>query len=167
MSATVILTVISGSLKGLEFEFSDHITFIIGRGKDCYIRLPDDEIHLNISRHHCLFNINPPLIWVRDLGSKNGTYVNGQKIGQRRSHQSLDYGLEMNLPEYNLTNGDEIAIGQVIFRVSISLDNSNLNLPMIEGYTLLRELGKEGNKIVYLANNHITGQLVALTVRLP
>ena len=40
-------------------------------------------------RRHCLLDINPPDIRVRDFGSLNGTYVNGTMIGQRE--QDLSY----------------------------------------------------------------------------
>ncbi|KYC36281.1 hypothetical protein WA1_52005 [Scytonema hofmannii PCC 7110] len=40
------------------------------------------------SRYHCLLDINPPDIRVRDFGSRNGTYVNGKKIGQRQPKQA-------------------------------------------------------------------------------
>jgi len=35
-----------------------------------------------------LLDINPPDIRVRDFGSKNGTFVNGEKIGQREAYQT-------------------------------------------------------------------------------
>ncbi|MFW5666731.1 MAG: FHA domain-containing protein, partial [Coleofasciculus sp.] len=81
MSAKVILTVITGSLKGKNFEFSDRTTCILGRAKDCHPRLPNDRYHKTISRYHCLLDINPPDIRIRDFGSLHGTYVNGKIIG--------------------------------------------------------------------------------------
>lgn len=81
MSAKVILTITKGNLKGQKFEFDSRTTCIIGRADDCYPKIPDDEYHRTISRYHCLLDINPPNIRVRDFGSKNGTFVNGQKIG--------------------------------------------------------------------------------------
>jgi pSer/pThr/pTyr-binding forkhead associated (FHA) protein len=43
---------------------------------------------MRISRYHCLLDINSPDIRVRDLGSLNGTIVNGKKIGQRQRNQT-------------------------------------------------------------------------------
>ncbi|MDF0552306.1 FHA domain-containing protein [Kamptonema sp. UHCC 0994] len=51
-----------------------------------------EENHRTISRYHCLLDINPPDIRVRDFGSKNGTFVNGKKIGQRQANQTPEEG---------------------------------------------------------------------------
>src|ERR1700704_2250284 len=88
MPAKVTLTVTKGKLKGEEFVFDDRTTCIIGRANDCSPCVPDDQDHKTISRHHCLLDINPPDIRVRDFGSLNGTYVNGHKIGQRTRQQT-------------------------------------------------------------------------------
>ena len=93
MSTKIILTVISGNLKGKKFEFSDRTTCIIGRAQDCTLRLPNNEYHKTISRYHCLLDINPPHIRVRDFGSLHGTYINGKIIGKRESNQTPQEGL--------------------------------------------------------------------------
>lgn len=50
-------------------------------------RHPDNEVQIDsmaVSRHHCLLERGPQGGWtVEDLGSNNGTYVNGSRIGQR------------------------------------------------------------------------------------
>ncbi|KJU85338.1 serine/threonine protein kinase-like protein, partial [Candidatus Magnetobacterium bavaricum] len=58
MPAKVILKVTEGKFKGKEYVFNERTICIVGRGVDCYPRLPDDEDHRTISRHHCLFDIN-------------------------------------------------------------------------------------------------------------
>jgi pSer/pThr/pTyr-binding forkhead associated (FHA) protein len=65
MSSKVTLTITSGNLKGREFTFDSRTTCIIGRAKDCYPKIPDDEKHRTISRYHCLLDINPPDIRVQ------------------------------------------------------------------------------------------------------
>jgi eukaryotic-like serine/threonine-protein kinase len=121
MPAKVILTITAGNLKGQEFTFDSRTTCIIGRAKDCHPQLPNDEAHRTISRYHCLLNINPPDIRVRDFGSLNGTYVNGQKIGQRQPHQTPSQGADSNFPEYDLQEDDVIKLGDTIFRVSVQV----------------------------------------------
>lgn len=49
---------------------------LIGRGADCHLRLPA----LNVSRRHCLLKISAPHAWITDLGSGNGTWVNGHRL---------------------------------------------------------------------------------------
>jgi pSer/pThr/pTyr-binding forkhead associated (FHA) protein len=122
MPAKVILTITAGSLNGQEFTFDSRTTCLIGRANECNPQLPNDEAHSTISRYHCLLDINPPDIRVRDFGSKNGTYVNGKKIGQRQPHQTPSQGAESKFPEYDLQEGDVIKLGNTIFRVSIHVE---------------------------------------------
>ena len=129
MPAKVTLTVTEGSLKGREFVFDSRTTCIIGRAKDCNPQLPDDAEHNTISRYHCLLDINPPDIRIRDFGSKNGTYVNDQKIGQRQPDQSPEEGAQLNFPEYDLKAGDTIKLGNTVFQVSIQVDNQATQTP--------------------------------------
>jgi WD40 repeat protein/serine/threonine protein kinase len=124
----VVLAVTEGSLKGQEYEFGDRTTCVIGRAKDCNLQLPNDEHHKTISRYHCLLDINPPAIRIRDLGSLHGTYVNGQIIGRRLPNQTPEEVSQMSFPEHDLTTGDEIKLGKTLFQVRVdgALDEANL-----------------------------------------
>jgi pSer/pThr/pTyr-binding forkhead associated (FHA) protein len=53
-----------------------HDKFLIGREKDCDYR-PDSEL---VSRHHCVIRQDEYTLRVRDMGSRNGTFVNGRQI---------------------------------------------------------------------------------------
>lgn len=119
MPAKVTLRVAEGILKGQEFVFDDPNTSIIGRSADCQLQVPDDEEHLQISRHHCLLDVNPPDIRIRDFGSLNGTWVNGKKIGQREDGQTPEEGAKATFPEHDLKHGDVIQLGKTTFRVEI------------------------------------------------
>ncbi|MFE7112767.1 protein kinase [Streptomyces sp. NPDC057575] len=123
MTATVTLTLLRGKLDTTVFEFSERTTCVLGRADDCSPRLPDDTSHRTVSRHHCLLDINPPEIRIRDFGSRNGTYVNGLKIGQREDGQTAEDSATLSFPERDLADGDEIRIGSTVFRVDIRLDS--------------------------------------------
>jgi len=201
MTSKVTLTITAGNLKGKEFTFDTRTTCIIGRAKDCYPKIPDDEKHRTISRYHCLLDINPPDIRVRDFGSKNGTFVNGKKIGQREAHQTPEEAAQIQFPEYDLQGGDEFTLSDTSFRVGVALDpeivktlqhqtppvipsnQANLwemlqafllkavanesHIGVLGDYVLLKELGRGGFSLVYLARHKRTNEQVALKVMLP
>lgn len=73
----VTLNVVAGPQTGRTFTFDQHDTFMIGRSEDAHFCLPHDRF---FSRHHCLIEIAPPQAFIRDLGSTNGTFVNGIRI---------------------------------------------------------------------------------------
>ena len=64
--------------------------FKIGRGETCHLR-PNSE---QVSREHAEFTIDGEMINVRDLGSRNGTLVNGARVGrcQLRPGDAVDLG---------------------------------------------------------------------------
>lgn len=119
MPAKVILKVINGKLKGKQYEFASRTSCIVGRGVDCYPRLPDDDAHRVISRHHCLLDINPPDIRVRDMGSLNATFINGKNIGQRDPKAAPVTPSQESFPEYDLKHNDELKLGETIFQVIV------------------------------------------------
>ncbi len=118
--ATVKLTVVKGRLDPAEYVYDDRATCVIGRSSDCSPRLPNDEHHSTASRHHCLIDINPPDIRIRDFGSLNGTYVNGEKIGQRRKGLTPAQAAGDSYLEHDLADGDEIRIGETVLRVGVT-----------------------------------------------
>jgi pSer/pThr/pTyr-binding forkhead associated (FHA) protein len=193
MPCQITLTISQGKLKGQQFIFDERTTCIMGRSLECHPQLPNDDDHRTISRFHCLLDINPPDICIRDFGSKNGTYVNGKIIGKRESHQTPEEGAKFIFPEYDLHSGDEIQLGNTIFTVDIQgnsetttieppsgldcteivnnllslAESGDNNLLAIKGYKLLKVLGKGGCGEVHLARHSSSGKYVALKVMLP
>lgn len=118
MRGRVVLTISDGALAGRVWEFDERTTRFIGRSADCDPQLPDDEAHRQVSRHHCLVDINPPDARVRDFGSLNGTFLNGFRIGRRAPHHTAEQAAGIAFPEHDLNDGDELRIGDTVFRIS-------------------------------------------------
>ncbi|MCF0217244.1 MAG: GGDEF domain-containing protein, partial [Fibrobacteraceae bacterium] len=57
-------------------------TLVLGRGQDAQIRL-DDEL---VSRNHCSITFDGTNVIVEDLGSTNGTYVDGSQLAVGEKH---------------------------------------------------------------------------------
>jgi eukaryotic-like serine/threonine-protein kinase len=192
MSAEVTFTVTKGQLVGKQYTFNSRDTCIIGRHPDCKIQIPSDKYHSTISRYHCLLDINPPDIRIRDFGSLHGTFINDKCIGKRDKNQTPSQGANLELLEYDLESGDVIKLSNTTFKVSIkdpSLPTSTYIIPQqinpnfpslvkfdrdndlgsIKGYTKIKLLGKGGFGEVYLARTtDKTGtKLVALKLLLP
>ncbi len=120
MDSTVTLIVTRGPLSGRKFVFADATTCLIGRSRDCTITLSQEVGHLDVSRRHCLLEIEPPAVRICDLGSLNGTFVNGKKIGQRGTPEATPYGEAGRQRAMVLIDGDEIRLGEhTAFRVCI------------------------------------------------
>jgi eukaryotic-like serine/threonine-protein kinase len=122
MPATITLTVTHGSLPRPAYVFAERTTCLVGRDAECDPQAPDDNEHRSISRLHCLLDINPPDLRIRDLGSLFGTFVNGVMIGQREREEQRGKAV---FPEHDLKDGDEVRLGDpdkgdtIAFRVAI------------------------------------------------
>jgi pSer/pThr/pTyr-binding forkhead associated (FHA) protein len=106
-----------GCLEQKRFAFREPGQCVIGRAEDCTIRLPMDGLHQDVSRHHCLLELDPCGVWVRDLGSRNGTFVNGIKIGQRPPEHPPEDSDPREFMAHELHEGDEIRVGSTVFRL--------------------------------------------------
>lgn len=69
------LRVVGGKNNGREIAIKVP-KFIIGRGEKAHLR-PSSDL---VSRHHCAIRIRDGKVTIEDLKSRNGTYVNGEKI---------------------------------------------------------------------------------------
>ncbi len=79
------LTVLTGTATGQTFKLSRGES-VIGRADDALVRLIDD----GVSRNHARLRLETNQLWVEDLDSRNGTFVNGAKIDKRVSLQDGD-----------------------------------------------------------------------------
>jgi pSer/pThr/pTyr-binding forkhead associated (FHA) protein len=113
MATQLILRALTGTLRGQKFMFCAPATCVLGRAPTCQLCLPDDG---TVSRQHCLVELEGESAWVRDLGGRNGTHLNGEKIGQREPERPAD-GTVVTQMRQELQDGDELRICHHVFAV--------------------------------------------------
>jgi hypothetical protein len=96
------VTVVQGPHRGERLEWDAPATVVVGRGSRVQLRLDEDA---HISRNHFRLEVEPPQCRLHDLGSRNGTFVNGQRVS-----------------DCPLRDGDLIAAGQTQLRFSVQAD---------------------------------------------
>ena len=189
----VTLKVLAGPYSGRSFSFNQHDTFLIGRNPEAHLCLPNDRF---FSRNHCLLEISPPRCFLRDLGSTNGTFVNGRRL----------------LASF-LKNGDRIQCGETVLSVEVTSPPNSADEPgqgrlavvdveclicgrrdkaeasaadarltficedcrnelrqkpqPVPGYEMIKVLGRGGMGCVMLARQAKTGRAVAIKTLLP
>ncbi|MCL4207062.1 MAG: protein kinase [Pirellulaceae bacterium] len=113
-AAQMILEIVEGPGRGERFVIDHHDTFVAGRAADCHLRIPDDP---RVSRHHFLLEALPPLACLRDLGSRNGTWVN--QVLHLAQPEAADAGVGSPNALVELKHDDVIRVGQTQIRVSV------------------------------------------------
>jgi pSer/pThr/pTyr-binding forkhead associated (FHA) protein len=93
------LNVVGGPSAGESIEVPEG-KLLIGRAADCNVRSPSQFI----SGYHCVLMRDEYTIRIRDLGSKNGTHVNGHRIGRGATI---------------LLHGDMISIGELVLLLDL------------------------------------------------
>jgi DNA-binding NtrC family response regulator/pSer/pThr/pTyr-binding forkhead associated (FHA) protein len=90
------LLALFGPKQGLRVPLTGRLT--LGRGPSADLQLVDGKV----SREHCRIDVSATRVTIKDLGSQNGTYVNGEAV--RRPTP--------------LAEGDEIALGDTLLVVA-------------------------------------------------
>lgn len=162
----VILTVVAGPHTGTTFAFDRHDTFLVGRSCHAHFQLPAKDRYF--SRIHFMMEVNPPQCRLIDMGSHNGTYVNGERVLSRE-----------------LRDGDEIRAGHTVIRLNVQSSMDNLPatttdllthtpvplapgvLPAIPGYSVLREQARDGLGTVYVGKRKSDEQPVTIRTITP
>lgn len=98
------LKFISGKYQGGEFPLRPHREIVIGRSADLDMVLVEDMV----SRRHARITVDSDRVVIADLGSTNGTFVNGQRV-----------------QETELQEGDRILVGTSILKLVLQSDEGD------------------------------------------
>ena len=131
MATTITLTITTSSLAGRKLDLTRPGQYVIGRSSACDLRLPPHLQFMDVSRHHCVLEIAPAAVRVRDLGSRNGTFVNGQRIGRRSPGEAS--GPPGDSPWQPLGHGDELRLGSTALRVEVAGEANRERAPEAAG----------------------------------
>ena len=96
----VVLRIVAGPETGKAFLFQEPDCFLIGRAENAHFRLAEADPH--ISRNHCLLEICPPNVYLRDLQSTNGTFVDGSSVSEARLQDGSRVGLGTTVMQVQL-----------------------------------------------------------------
>jgi len=157
----IILEVVGGPHTGRRFVFTGHDGFIVGRAASSHFRLPREDPYF--SRIHFVVEVNPPHCRLMDMNSLNGTYVNGREVqADDLHHGDLVKGGETELRVWLVGDTPRPEA------VAAALDaDGSLPPPAIPGFEIVRELGRGGMGVVYLAKRTADGARLAVKTILP
>ena len=105
MDVNLVLFKKNGSTRS--FRLPSSVT-IIGRRQECDLCIP----LMIVSRRHCQLDQDRGHLKIRDLGSRNGTFINGQRVDQAV-----------------LNPGDKVQVGPLTFGVQIDQKPAELSTP--------------------------------------
>lgn len=107
----VVMDVTAGPRAGESFVFDRHKVVLMGRSDRCGEYCLGDDT--TAGRTHLILEVNPPVCRIRDLGSKNHTYINGNQVAAGE-----------------VTDGDIIGIGAT--RLVVRIEESEVE-QVLEG----------------------------------
>lgn len=152
------LTIEAGREVGRHYLVRMGQRFVLGRGREATIRIPDDRV----SRNHCAVELTPNGLTVTDLGSSNGTLLGGIELTPHHA--------KLACPD------DTIQVGDHVLRVTeLGVSEGHrrerartrrLDEPVLprEEFEVMGEIGRGAIGRVYAARQKLLDRTVAVKV---
>jgi len=107
------LVALKGKLYTKSFHLGEGEKLIVGRGQDADVQILDSSL----SRKHCSLERDEESFTIEDLGSRNGTWVNGERIERRK-----------------LAAGDSVRFGGVEFEFRCEPERRRMSANLIASF---------------------------------
>ena len=132
--------------------------FVLGRGRDVTVRVQDEKV----SRRHVALELTPDGLSVTDLGSRNGSFLDGRQL---KPHEAR-----------TAHSDDVLQIGDHVFQLTLTgVDDRTrrerartrrLDEPLLprDEFEILGEIGRGATGPVYAAHQKLLGRNVAIKV---
>ncbi|MGF1466887.1 MAG: DUF4388 domain-containing protein [Sandaracinaceae bacterium] len=158
------LRFISGKYQGGEFPLPPSKEIVVGRSSELDMVLVEDMV----SRRHAKLTISADQIVIQDLGSTNGTFVNGEKIKRARLEEGDRILIGTSIiklvatdpsnapPARSSTNLEDVAAGRRTSQVR-TMSGSIAEIPLPDLMQLFSASQKSGTLVV--RTDHDTGKL--------
>ncbi len=180
----VVLRVTSGPQSGKVQTFEGRGSYLVGRSPSVPFSLTEDRL---LSREHFRLDVHPPLCELVDLGSTNGTKVNGLRVDRSRLRDGdtifagdstiaveVTESLDGDLPPIRCAGcGTDVPVGTItaVSRhhwVCESCDAQRSRFPRTHpDYLIEKQLGTGGMGEVFLARQLSNNRLVAIKMMVP
>jgi hypothetical protein len=80
MKNRFVIRFVAGPLHDKTFEIGEREERVFGKGEAASVQIDSDAL---VSRSHARLTLEKGRLWVEDLGSRNGTFVNGKRIAKK------------------------------------------------------------------------------------
>lgn len=160
-----VLRFVRGKYKGEEFPLGpEQKNFVVGRSSDVDLVLADDAV----SRKHARIYGERGRMWLRDLGSRNGTTVNGDPVTRHCLREGDRLVIGASLISVAITDSSQVRMGWAGERKTTSSDagsssksmsGSISDIPLVDVLQWLATSRKTGTLVIRNQDDSSTGHI--------